>query len=176
MFININDFETLSAKLAFKGAAFRNLKSISFLLKDSEYAVIIIDESENKQTGEFELTIVKGESVKLVKKDKLGLEFDIWENDKKWEYVTNKAFLNYSPFKSYKSEHSEIKYRETGYGYMFYKDDNFIGRIRSESKLFSLHPNYFVDVIDIASLNFLVAICTVEILQKHFFKLSSLGE
>ncbi len=177
MLININDFETLSVKLTFKGGVFRNLKGISFMLKDSEYAVIIIDESLNKQKGEFELVIVNGESVKLIKKDKLGLEFDILENEKKWLHVTiNKAILNYSPYKSYKSAHSEIKFKETGYGYMFYKDDKFIGIIRSESKLFSLQPNYFIDAIDKVLLNFLVAMCTVEILQKYFFKISSLGE
>lgn len=176
MTVNVNDFETLSVKLSFKGGVFKNLISISFLFKDVEYARLKIDESDKKQSEEFELNIIKGGTVKLIKKDKLGLEFDIWCNNKKWEYMTNKAFLNYSPFKSYKSEYSEIKYIENGYGYMFYKDNNFIGRIRSESKLFSLRPNYFVDVIDIDSLSFLLAICTVEILQKHIFKPSSLGE
>jgi hypothetical protein len=173
--ISINDFQTIQIELDFKGIIFNDLERIKFNYNSQEFGIITLNR-ELKSLGEYHLRTANGNILRLVATNKSGIEFDIWDNNEKYEYIRSNRIINIKQIYTFKSDTHEIKYQYNGYGIMIYKDDIFIGRIKIDDKLLSAHLNYSIHLIDFNSVNFLMSLCAIEILQRYIYRLHETGE
>jgi len=173
--ISINDFQTIQIELDFKGIILKHLEGIKFNYNSQEFGIITINR-DLKSLGEYHLRTADSNILRLVARNKSGIEFDIWDNNEKYEYISSNRLINIKQINTFKSDAHEIKYQYNGYGIMIYKDDIFIGRIKIDDKLFSAHLNYSIHLIDFNSVNILMSLCAIEILQRYIYRLHEIGE
>jgi hypothetical protein len=173
--ISINDFQTIQIELVFKGRIFKALEGIKFNFDTKEIGIITINR-DDKRFGEYHLRTADSSTLRIVAKYKSGIEFDIWDNNEKYEYIRSNRIINIKQIYTFKSNAHEIKYQYNGYGIMIYKDDIFVGRIKIDNKLLSAHLNYSIQIIEFNSVNFLMSLCSIEILQRYIYRLHETGE
>ena len=175
MIIDINDFETITTELLFEGKLFKSLSGIVYKFQEVEYSTLTVSKT-NTYIERFEIHNIDGSINCLIKVDNSGKIFDLVVNKVLWKSKINEGLINYAPYNTFISEKGEFKIKETGYGSMFYLNNVFVGRIRRETNLLTRQDKLFIDFITKEAVDFLIAVCSVEIIQNRFLKLSSLGE
>jgi hypothetical protein len=160
--------------MIFNRKIFSRLCGINYHFNDKEYATINIAKNQ-KNSGIYFIEITEEKAIKLNARNKTGFEFDIWINDEKYEYIKPKRLISVNPAKLYKSDKNEIKYQYNGYGIMVYKNEDFVGRINPNYNFFTGRAKYAIDFIDFNSVDFLVSLCTIEILQNYIYKVHETG-
>ena len=173
--ICINEFKTIQIELDFKGIIFKYLEGIKFNYNSQEFGIISINR-ELQGLGEYHLRIAESNIFRLVARNESGIEFDIWDNNEKYEYIRSNRLINIKQIHTFKSDAHEIKYQYNGYGIMIYKDNIFVGRIKIDEKLLSANLNYSIHLVDFNSANFLMSLCAIEILQRYIYRLHEPGE
>lgn len=173
--ISINDFQTIQIELVLRGRIFKDLAGIKFNYNAEEFGMATISRGQ-KSFGEYHLRTAGNDILRLVARTELGIEFDIWDNNEKYEYINSNSFLTFNRTHSFRSVTLEMKYQYNGYGVMIYKDNIFVGRIKKDNKFFSNQLDYSIHFIDFDSVNFLMSLCTIEILQRYIYRLHETGE
>lgn len=173
--INKKDLQTIKTELIFNGLLFKQLIGIKFLFNNEEIAKLEVVKN-SKSTRLFNITTIKNELIKLEGTDKYGITFNIHDVNKEWTYHNPTKILSFTQNNSYKSDNQEITFKYNGFGLMFRDQNKFIGRIQTtQTNIFS-KPSYDIDFIDFKVINFLMANCGIEIIQRYIYRLYETGD
>ncbi|TAD86692.1 MAG: hypothetical protein EAY75_07510 [Bacteroidetes bacterium] len=127
-----------------------------------------------KCSGEFYLNSSDG-VMKLVARDRSGFVFDMWYKDEKYAYVDSRSIISFNRTNTFLGETHSIQYQHNGYGIMVYSDGDFVGRIKKHAKWLFTRVQYSIHFIDYSAVSFLMALCTIELMQYHVYKTHESG-
>jgi len=174
MTFSINDFKEIKVNLNFEGLIFKSLNEVKYSYDGNEIGRLTI-EKQHKKSGEFSL-IVGTDIIRLIAKSKFGYEFDFWYKNEKFEYLNSKSIFTTHKRQTYKSDIHKIQYQYNGYGIMIYKDGAFIGRIKDNIMFFTNKLDYSIHFLDYHSVDILMTLCSIEILQERIYKIHETSE
>lgn len=160
-FIELKKLTHLNGKFIYDNFIFRNLKRIEFKNSLSNELTYLEISKQNIKNKKF---TIKRTNCEIILKGNRNHDFEIVDSEKKekWKSHNPIKLIGFSKKSFYRSENSEVKIVNNGFGKTVYSDTNFIGRINKKQ----------IDIKDESYINILIGICSVDLICNGIYKLN----